>query len=216
MTLLIWNARGLCSSERQTELKRMCNENLIEIFGVLETKTMIDKFKDASYKMGSEWSIMRNRESDNRDSIWIGWNKVKWKGIILCIHEQFIHARLLNNGGYEFDITVAYGDNTPVKRRRLWYGINSSRPASAGKDWLLIGDFNKIRHLDERDGHESFDRVGVDEFESAIVCFTELEAIGGNFTWTNGVGPHHTRSRLDRALGNQGWISRDGRRPARG
>lgn len=113
----------MCSSERQTELKRICTENSIDIFGVLETKTTIDKFKDASDKMGAEWTIMRNQDNDSHDSIWIGWNKVKWKGTILCIHDQFIHVRIVNIGGYEFDTTVAYGENTPVKRRRLWEGI---------------------------------------------------------------------------------------------
>lgn len=72
----------------------------------------------------------------------------------------------------------------------------------------MIGDFNEIRHSDERDGHGSFDRVGADEFELAISGFTELDTIGGYFTWSNGIDPLHTRSRLDRAIGNQGWIAR--------
>lgn len=115
---------------------------------------------------------------------------------------------MLNVGGYTFDLTVVYGENTPAKRRLLWDGICASRQTSGQKDWLIIGDFNEIRHPAEREGRGSFDRTGADEFESAIAGFTELKAVGVSFTWSNGVGPQHTRSRLDRALGNSSWISR--------
>lgn len=87
-----------------------------------------------------------------------------------------------NVGGYELNLTMVYGKNTVVKRRRLWDGINASRSTSNTRDWLLIGDFNEIRHPTEREGHGSFDRVGVDDFEMATAGFTKLEAIGRNFT----------------------------------
>lgn len=54
MTLLVWNARGLCSVERQREFKEMCNTRSIEIFGALETKTKAGKFKEAAEKMGAD------------------------------------------------------------------------------------------------------------------------------------------------------------------
>lgn len=133
---------------------------------------------------------------------------MKWSATVLATHAQFIHARLQNVGGYTFDLTVVYGKNTAVKRRMLWSGINANRTSSSSKDWLLIGDFNEIRHPDEREGHGSFNRVGAGEFESAISGFTELEAIGGSFTWSNGVDAQHTKTRLDRALGNARWTAR--------
>lgn len=50
--------------------------------------------------------------------------------------------------------------------------------------------------------------MGATEFETEINGFTELEVVGGVFTWANGTMPNHTRSRLDRALGNPLWIAR--------
>lgn len=208
MTLIVWNARGLCTSERQNELRRMCQERSTEIFGALKTKTKIDKFKDASERMGEEWKIVRNKDDSSRDSIWFGWNSCNWNATILATHDQYIHARMKNIGGYEFDLTIVYGESTAVKRRPLWSGIGAIRPMSDAKDWMMIGDFNEIRHPVEREGHDSFDRSGADEFETAIAGFTELEAIGSRFTWSNGVGSQHTRSHLDRALGNPGRIVR--------
>lgn len=72
MTLIVWNAREICSAERQTELRKMCQERSIEIFGVLETKNKIDKFKEASKKMDKKWVIVRNQDETTRDSIWLG------------------------------------------------------------------------------------------------------------------------------------------------
>lgn len=188
----------MCSSQRQSELKRLCYKNSIEIFDALETKTTIDKFNDAVEKMGEEWTIMGNQVPETRDSIWLGWKTMKWKGSILRAYEQFIHMRMENVGGYLLDLTVVYGENSVIKRRRLWEGISDCRIISNSNDWIMIGDFNEIRHPAERDGHGSFDRAGAEDFENAIIGFTELEAVGGNFTWSNGPSPQHTRSRLDR------------------
>lgn len=176
----------------------MCNENAIEIVGVLETKTMLEKFRGAMDIMSEEWTFERNQNESSNDSIWVDWKTAKWKGTILNSQEQLIHARMTNIGGYEFDLTVVYDHNTPAKRRQLWEGINAGRPTSKRKDWLLIGDFNEIRHPNERDGHGIFDRAGAGEFESAIAGFTELDTVGGSFTWSNGAGQGTGKPPLDR------------------
>lgn len=123
---------------------------------------------------------------------------------MLATDNQYVHTRMMNTGGYAFDLTIVYGERTAVKRRQLWEGIASFRPISSAKDWLIIGDFNKIRHPSEREGRGAFDRAGASEFESAIAGFMEIATIGGDFTWTN----DHTRSRLDRVLGNTHWLAK--------
>lgn len=69
MALFVWNARGICSAERQSEFREICHENSIDIFGVLETKTKKEGFDDVREKMGSEWSLIRNNGGEGRDSI---------------------------------------------------------------------------------------------------------------------------------------------------
>lgn len=103
---------------------------------------------------------------------------------------------------------IVYGEGTVIKRIPLWDGINSLRPTSSSKDWPIIRDFNEIHHPSEWEGHGSFDRAGASEFENAIGGFTEMEAIGDDFTWENGTIVQFTRSRLDRALGDAHWIAR--------
>lgn len=62
----------MCSDERQSEFRRICAENSIEIFGVVETKTKKERFIEAIDKMGPEWTITRNDDGEERDSIWLG------------------------------------------------------------------------------------------------------------------------------------------------
>lgn len=52
MTLIAWNARGICSAERQSEFKKICDEKHIEIFGIAETKTKAEKFIEACDRLG--------------------------------------------------------------------------------------------------------------------------------------------------------------------
>lgn len=116
--------------ERQNELKRICTEKNVEIFGALETKTKKLGFREAIDRLGTEWSIIRNTEDDDedeRDSIYLGHRSNQWKATVLNMHKQYIHARMLNSGGYTFDITVAYGEYSATKRKLLWGGIDSIR-----------------------------------------------------------------------------------------
>lgn len=99
MALIMWNARGICSTERQNEFKRICAENSVEIFGVVVTKTKKERFDEARDRMGSEWSMFRNEGGEGRDSIWVGCKAHQWSILILREHNQLIHARLLNTGG---------------------------------------------------------------------------------------------------------------------
>lgn len=115
----------MCSAERQNELRRICTERRIKIFGALETKTRKDGFKEASEKWGAEWCITRNGEEDDKDSIWLGWRANQWSATVLAVHKQYIHARMTNSGGYTFNLTVVYGEGMTVKRRTLWSGIEA-------------------------------------------------------------------------------------------
>lgn len=65
----------------------------------------------------------------------------------------------------------------------------------------MISDFYEILAPEEREGRGHFDQQGADEYGSTIRGLIELEADGGIFTLTNGVGPAHTRSKLDRMFG---------------
>lgn len=60
--------RGLCSTQRQNELKQILGERKIEIFGVLEIKMWLDNFLSFRQSMEDEWEIVDNREANNNNN----------------------------------------------------------------------------------------------------------------------------------------------------
>lgn len=66
-----------------------------------------------------------------------------------------------------------------MKQRPLWNRINTIRPISDACDWLLIRDFNEIRHPAERDDHGTFDRARANEFETSITGFMNWKQFAG-------------------------------------
>lgn len=46
MSLIFWNIRGLCSVQRQNELRRMLNDKQIDVLGITETKLCKEKFDE--------------------------------------------------------------------------------------------------------------------------------------------------------------------------
>lgn len=90
-----------------------------------------------------------------------------------------------------------------MKKRKELSTANNVRTIVEKREWLL-----EIRVPEDRLGHGSFDVVGAFDFNNAILDLTEFKSIGGIYTWMNGSGPLHTKSKIDRALGNDNWISR--------
>lgn len=95
-----------------------------------------------------------------------------------------------------------------TKQKELWTAIREIRAMLESNDWLMVGDFNEIRDPAERDGHGQFIANGAHKFNEVVQGMEELGYSGGFFTWSNRSGAHHTRTKLDRALGNSQWIAR--------
>lgn len=93
-----------------------------------------------------------------------------------------MHTRLLNVGGYEFDITTVYRDRTPATRRDLWANVTDATRWSSTRDWIMGGDVNKICIPSERDDSGSFNQASANEFILTVSHLFELETYGGSFT----------------------------------
>lgn len=71
MALLLWNARGGCSALQQRELHKILHDKEVEVFRVVETKVMNDRFTEGTTILGDKWMVLRNNNdtSKKRDSI---------------------------------------------------------------------------------------------------------------------------------------------------
>lgn len=82
-----------------------------------------------------------------------------------------------------------------------------SRPEQMIENDFLVGDFKQIKVLEERKGHGQFDATRKAEFNYVVRDLAEIEVVGGMFTWSNGIGQHHTQTKLDKDFGNENWFT---------
>jgi len=94
------------------------------------------------------------------------------------------------------------------RKRQQWDEILQLKTTSQAGLWCVLGDFNSIRHQDER--VSSAQSVGVDpsisEFNSWILdmALEDVRSVGRRFTWCRPNGS--AMSRLDRFLLSDDWL----------
>lgn len=89
-----------------------------------------------------------------------------------------------------------YSEQNATRRRKLWQFIEDSKTIVDQGEWLVPRDLMRYSP-DEKERHGNFDLQGAMEFNNAMRGLTELEAIGGISTWSNGFRQEHTRLKLD-------------------
>lgn len=83
--------------------------------------------------------------------------------------------------------TVVYGSNRKADREMLWDELVEIKSRIGEEAWIIMGDFNEVRDLTEREGEGEFDEDGAKKFNDAIerIEAVELTTMGGQFTWSN-------------------------------
>ncbi|XP_026459751.1 uncharacterized protein LOC113360457 [Papaver somniferum] len=106
------------------------------------------------------------------------------------VHISFVHASYLQ-------VT-----------RRLWQQLET---VNDNIPWLVIGDCNCILRNEEKKGGLETRTSVINEFSDWMEHnnLFEVDALGCNFTWTNGQSGHRRIiSKLDRAIINPAWLSK--------
>lgn len=73
-------------------------------------------------------------------------------------------------------------------------------------DWLIGGDCNTIRSLEERNDIDNFDLQAAIDFNVVMDVLNELDIVGGSFTWSNQSTTNPIYSRIDRMFVSDGWL----------
>ncbi|XP_062155223.1 uncharacterized protein LOC133863288 [Alnus glutinosa] len=175
-------------------------------------KAMSDKGKgilEAS-PAGKGWKVINNYSKHCLGKIWICWDPGGVKIDVVNVHAQVITCSVtfLDSGG-SWMISAVYGATHGLERRSLFKELTEVKVAMGRKPWLITGDFNVIRFLDEKWGKEGFSC-----YEKEFVdCIQNLEvddiAYTGCFhTWTNKqIGADFVSKKLDRVLANGDWFA---------
>ncbi|XP_026451799.1 uncharacterized protein LOC113352157 [Papaver somniferum] len=105
-------------------------------------------------------------------------------------------------------VTAVHASFDLVARRRLWRQLGLG---FISIPWLVLGDFNCVLRLDEKNGGRTIKEIYMNEFGSWISDngLVEADVIGEKYTWSNcRSGFQLIVSKHDRAIVNEAWPSR--------
>ncbi|XP_075496416.1 uncharacterized protein LOC142533498 [Primulina tabacum] len=175
MNFLIWNVRGLRSSESQQRLHAHVKDKRVKILAILEPMIDLD-VRFMTRRFGFSRVI-----SNSSGHIWVFFAE---DVMVECLfdHTQFLHFRV---SATFLPTTVfcsfVYAKCDYIERRQLWNSLHQVKPAQG--PWLVGGDFNVVRNSSE--------------------CLGSSDAgfEGSTFTWTNKT----IWKRLDRVFVSVDW-----------
>ncbi|PNX64517.1 cysteine-rich receptor-like protein kinase, partial [Trifolium pratense] len=105
-----------------------------------------------------------------------------------------------------FHVANVYAPCDDGAKQVLWDSLSVRLDSLGGNKVCVCGDFNAVKHLDERrsvrNGHRSSDHIPFNRFieDNSLI---DLPLIGRKFTWFKGDG--FSMSRLDRFLLSEEW-----------
>ncbi|XP_058223086.1 uncharacterized protein LOC131332805 [Rhododendron vialii] len=203
-----WNIRGLNGPIKQKEAKSFMSTNKLSIVGFLEHKIRVAWADRITHFICPDWSFVNNYSQAAFGRIFVGWDLGVLSLIVLGQSNQFIHCEVQpKDGSALFLVTMVYGANSNLDRRSLWHSLIQFRNSSP---WVVLGDFNAIRHLKEKVGRGEGCYIQLsphmDDINHCLFAseLDDLRFIGCLFTWSNKqVPPHFVATKLDRVLVNE-------------
>lgn len=150
MNIGSWNVRDLNGPLTQNKVADLVRQHNLTIFGLVETKLMLDRIHSFMHRKFRDWSWCSNLNTVEGGRILIMWNPL----LVDCnprdITKQAVHCSIVDKTtSKKFACSFVYGFNIVADKRELWsslisWGINNYDP------WILLGDFNSTLFLDDR------------------------------------------------------------------
>ncbi|KAL2224793.1 UNVERIFIED_CONTAM: hypothetical protein Sindi_3034800, partial [Sesamum indicum] len=207
----VWNVRGLNKRDHQLAVKDLISEYRLDFMGILETRVRINNvmhiqsFLLPHWKWFVDYATVGNR-------IWVAWDENVVDVHILDLGNQFMHCRVTHRANSEsLLITIVYGASEMIDRRSLWNTLETLAREHSDEPWLVGGDFNAVREMNEVCGASGDIRMAMEEFNAGIqeAGLIPLPMQGEWYTWHNcSTNSRSLWKRLDRILINDRWLAR--------
>ena len=153
MSILIRNVRGLNKDGREKDVCDHIQKLSPSIVALVETKVKLSKLISIKTCVPKSWMSCNNFHLSFKGRIWISWNPIVWSCSVIAISSQHITISVKNQKEMEGHITVVYGLNAQGERDSLWKELTDLQLFST--PWLVTGDFNTSRFIDEKVGGRS-------------------------------------------------------------
>jgi exonuclease III len=204
MKIISWNIRGLNGCSKQKMLRDLIFAEKPDIVLLQETKCTtedIDRLLPYCWKQGEATSTAAIGTAGGLAILW-NTNSLLLENFVTTKWSITADYRLIgsNKPGH---LTNVYGPANPRDKQAFLRNLEYLSNLTRHNRWIVGGDFNLIRSLEEKKGGSRCLDQDSSDFNSLIdnLNLIDLEAINGNYTWTNRrTGSHQIACKLDRFL----------------
>lgn len=123
-------------------------------------------------KMKLKGTYLDNYNKHENGRIWICWDENRRYIDYVSSTDQMIHCKVNDStGDFRFWFTAIYAHNQLNKRKDLWHDIEQIYAQQKGPR-LLIGDFNNVTKIEDRDGGND---VPENEYIYLVTMMSKIE-----------------------------------------
>ncbi|GKD52481.1 RNA-directed DNA polymerase, eukaryota, reverse transcriptase zinc-binding domain protein [Tanacetum coccineum] len=153
-TMAVWNIRGMSTSDKQKEVRKLIKEERLQLCGIIETHVKYQNILKIREKVFRNWEFVSNGEDNNRVCrIMVGWNPNKLRAWLIAKTKQF-SSNEMNKfkeciGKIEMEDVLSSGFHLPGQRvgvlKEYYDAIrdeNNLLMQKAKIEWLKDGDRN--------------------------------------------------------------------------
>ncbi|XP_074318276.1 uncharacterized protein LOC141655076 [Silene latifolia] len=200
ITFLVWNVQGTGSKRKISAIKEVTRLFRPTVIALVETHMNNDHAVKLGDIIGYRGQSRVNAQGFS-GGIWLYWNTDIVSVSTVTEHHQYITIEIARNGEVPLFFSTVYASPDPTNRRELWRELENFARTN-NRPWLLAGDFNETRHLNERHGVDANMARRCENFINWIdnCDLIELAFTGASHTWARGNTTETRQSaRLDRA-----------------
>ncbi|KAJ8444644.1 hypothetical protein Cgig2_023707 [Carnegiea gigantea] len=136
LSMLVWNVQGAVSKEFLFTLKKLRQRYKPGILVLVETKISGVNADEVCRRIAYNDKFRVEANGFSR-GIWVLWKS------------EFITMEIMNKYGDDWLFSAVYGSPQEVTRNELWHKLSDFAQAN-NRPWMLAGDFNDTRDMEER------------------------------------------------------------------
>ncbi|XP_066324011.1 uncharacterized protein [Miscanthus floridulus] len=185
--LLFWNVRGINSQEKWDVIRGKIDESACQIVCIQETKReSFDQFYIKKFCPRSLDRFAFFPSVGASGGLLTVWNNSLFDGTLVQANSYAVTVKMLSRlENNSFHVTNIYGpSHSPEKLGFVTWLINLD--TTEFEDWIIGGDFNLIRHPENRN-KPGGDLGEMNMFNELItdLDLTEIPFSGRSFSWSN-------------------------------
>ncbi|KAH9617315.1 hypothetical protein KSS87_016189 [Heliosperma pusillum] len=206
ISCLVWNIQGSSNRAKIAALKEVIKTYKPSVVALLETRMGGDQAIKIGNILGFDGHARVNAAGFS-GGIWVYWRTDFVSVQPITEHEQYITMEISRRGETPWFFSAVYASHNPSNRKELWKELEEFARINK-QPWLMAGDFNETRSIQERHGGDANMARRCNLFNNWIEnCeLIELAFTGPSHTWARGNSPETRQSaRMDRALCNSDW-----------